>query len=81
MKPTKTDKKPESKKAEPMKVRLNIDARNAPTGDDYWQIDITVSDTSGTQLAAVMLKGPPPPPPINPNRMVGWIRSSLGERR
>ena len=76
---TKTAKKPEPKKPGPKKLRLNDRALAAAAKDDFWQIDITVRSASGVELAAIMLRPFPPPPPIDPGRLVGWIRSSLAE--
>jgi hypothetical protein len=72
-------KRPEPKKKRPKKIRLNKSALSAAAHDDFWQIDITVSDSSGVELAAITLRPFPPPPPIDPSRLLGWIRASLGE--
>ncbi len=69
------------KKPGPKKIRLaGARALAAAAHDDYWEINITISDANGNDVAWMSLRPPPPPPPIDPGRLTGWLQRSLGGR-
>lgn len=70
-------KKPEPKKPGPKKIRINNSALLKAAQDEYWQINITLLDVHGNELAAMYYRPFPPPPPIVPSMIVPFIRASL----
>jgi hypothetical protein len=72
-------KKPASKKPTTRKIKIDQSVARASLGDDYWQIDITISNEDRIRVASIIIRQPtPPPPPFTDGHLINWVRSALG---